>query len=175
MEDNKAIKPFVRRTTPLFTCPPSPILLPSIQHPSPVFFPSSRGKKRSFEKAFDINCRLLARDRNAEEVDLSFAGCQCPPAVKANREWQQELLNPKPVCMVEAIPLAATIFWDPNLLLCPRHTLNLAKKLGLKTKNPKADIVKERIGQICSISWPGLFGCMAHVSQRLCKFIFLNT
>lgn len=82
----------------------------------------------SFEKAFDINCRLLARDRDVEEVDLSFAGCQCPPAVKANREWRQELLNPKPVCMVEAILLAATIFWDPNFLLCPGHTLNLAKK-----------------------------------------------
>ena len=50
--------------------------------------------------------------------------------------------------MDEAIPLAAAIFWDPNFLLCPRYTLNLAKKLGLKTKNLKADIVKKRIGQI---------------------------
>ncbi len=50
--------------------------------------------------------------------------------------------------MVEAIPLAAAIFWDPNFTLCTRHTLNLAKKLGLKTKNLRADIVKERIGQI---------------------------
>ena len=83
-----------------------------------------------------------------EEVDLSYAGCQCPPAVKSNREWQQELLNTKLVCMVEAIPLAAALFWDPNFLLCPRHTLNLAKKLGLKSKSLKANVVKERIGQI---------------------------
>ncbi len=50
--------------------------------------------------------------------------------------------------MVEAIPLAAAIFWDPNFLLYTRHTLNLTKKLGLKTKNLRADIVKEQIGQI---------------------------
>ncbi len=50
--------------------------------------------------------------------------------------------------MVEAIPLAAALFWDPNFLLCPRHTLNLAKKLGLKTKGLKVDVVKERIGDI---------------------------
>ncbi len=57
-------------------------------------------------------------------------------------------MNPKTPCMVEAIPLAAAIFWDPNFLLCPKHTLKLAIKLGLKTKNLKAEIVKERIGQI---------------------------
>ncbi len=57
-------------------------------------------------------------------------------------------MNSKAVCMVEAIPLAAAIFWDPNFLLCPKHTLKLVKKLGLKTKNLKAEIVKERIGQI---------------------------
>ncbi len=50
--------------------------------------------------------------------------------------------------MVKAISLAAALFWDPNFLLCPRHILNLVKKLGLKTKNLKVDIVKERIGQI---------------------------
>ncbi len=50
--------------------------------------------------------------------------------------------------MVEAIPLAAAIFWDPNFTPCTEHTLNLAKKLGLKTKNLRANMVKERIGQI---------------------------
>ncbi len=50
--------------------------------------------------------------------------------------------------MMKAIPLAATIFWDPNFLLYTKHTLKLAKKLGLKTKNLKAEIVKERIWQI---------------------------
>ena len=122
-------------------------LLPFVE-PS-LLFPASRiGEKQSFDKAFDIDCRPLAKDHTGEEVDLSFAGCQCPPAVKANRAWQEELLNPKTVCMVEAIPLAAAIFWDPNFLLCPKHTPKLAKKLGLKTKNLKAEIVKEQIGQI---------------------------
>ncbi len=50
--------------------------------------------------------------------------------------------------MVEAISLAAAIFWDSNFLLCPKYTLKLAKKFELKTKNLKAEIVKERIGQI---------------------------
>ncbi len=51
--------------------------------------------------------------------------------------------------MVEAISLAAAIFWDPgNFVLYAWHTLNLAKKLGLKTENLKTDIVKERIEQI---------------------------
>ncbi len=51
--------------------------------------------------------------------------------------------------MVETISLATAIFWDPgNFVPCTWHTLNLAKKLGLKTKNLKADIVKERIEQI---------------------------
>ena len=50
--------------------------------------------------------------------------------------------------MVETISLAATIFWDPNFALCPRHTLNLARKLGLKTKELKAEVINERIGQI---------------------------
>ncbi len=45
-------------------------------------------------------------------------------------------------------PTGAAIFWDPNFLLCPKYTLKLAKKLGLKTKNLKAEIVKERIRQI---------------------------
>ncbi len=52
------------------------------------------------------------------------------------------------MCIVEAIPLATALFWDPNFLLCLRHTLNLAKKLGLKTKGLKVDVVKERIGDI---------------------------
>lgn len=50
--------------------------------------------------------------------------------------------------MVKVILLAATIFWNPNFALYPRHTLNLVKKLGLKTKGLKAKVVNERIGQI---------------------------
>ena len=50
--------------------------------------------------------------------------------------------------MVEGILLAAAIFLNPNFLLYPKYTLKLAKKLGLKTKNLNAEIVKERIRQI---------------------------
>ena len=50
--------------------------------------------------------------------------------------------------MVETIYLAATIFWNSNFLLCPKYTFKLVKKLGLMTKNLKADIIKKRIGQI---------------------------
>lgn len=67
---------------------------------------------------------------------------------KVNKAWQQKLLKPQSVFMVEAILLAATIFWDPNFMMCNRHTLNLTKKLGLKKKNLKVEIVKERIEQI---------------------------
>ena len=112
-----------------------------------VLFPSGRSVKRSFDKAFDLDCRPLASDCFGKKVDLSFAGCQCPQAVKANKAWQLELLNSKTVYMVEAIPLAAAIFWDPNFALWPRHTLNLARKLGLKTKRLKAELVNERIRQ----------------------------
>lgn len=50
--------------------------------------------------------------------------------------------------MIETILLAATIFWDSKFLLYTRHTLNLIKKLDLKTKNLKANVIKEQIGQI---------------------------
>ena len=33
-------------------------------------------------------------------------------------------------------------------MLCPRHTLSLAKRLGLKTKSVKVDLVKAQIGEI---------------------------
>lgn len=60
---------------------------------SPLFFPSSPilspisciGKKRSFEKAFDIKNWPWAKDYTGEEMDLSFADYHCPVAIKANR------------------------------------------------------------------------------------------
>lgn len=45
--------------------------------------------------------------------------------------------------MVEAIPLAITLFWGPNFLLYPRHIFNLAKKLGLKIKSLNINMVKK--------------------------------
>lgn len=59
-----------------------------------------------------------------------------------------ELLNTKPVYMVEAILLATIIFEESNFQVCIRHTLNLAIRLGLKTESMKFKVVKERIGQI---------------------------
>ena len=50
--------------------------------------------------------------------------------------------------MVKVISLAATLFWDPNFLLCPKHTFNLAKKLGLKTISLKVGLIKMRIREI---------------------------
>ena len=54
-------------------------------------------------------------------------------------------MNAKTVYIVKTIPLATAIFWDPNFLLYHKHTLKLAKKLGFKTKNLKAERVKEWI------------------------------
>ena len=114
--------------------------------PSLFLFPSSSiGKKRPFDKAFNINCRPLTDDHTKKDVKLSYAECQYPPAVKANRFWQREFLDWKPLYMIEVILLAAAVFWDPNFVSCSWHTLNLAKKLGLKIKNLKSNIVKERI------------------------------
>ena len=149
------------------TC--APLFLPS-EHPSPLLFPSSSiDEKRPFDMAFNINCRPLADDHAGkdvgqrkfdktfsnsrplannhakEEVDLGFAECGYSPGVKLNRPWQIELLERRPVCIVETISLAAAIFWDPNFVLCPRYTLNLAKKMGLKTRNLFSTLVKERI------------------------------
>lgn len=117
---------------------------------SPVFFSSGYGVKRLFNKAFDLDCWLLASDCFKEEMNPSFASCQCSKVIKANKIWQQELLNSKIVCMVEPILLAATIFCDPNFALCPKHILNLARKLGTKTKKLKIMVINKQIGQICA-------------------------
>lgn len=49
---------------------------------------------------------------------------------------------------METIPLAVTIFKNSNFLLYPQHTLKLAKKLMLKIKNLKVEIVRQQIRQI---------------------------
>ena len=128
-------------------------LFPPSERLSPLFFPSSGiDEKQLFDKAFNIDCwslpndhagkdigerkfdkifiniRLLVDNHAEEEVDLSFAGCGCSLGVKLNRSWQIELLEQRSACIVETIPLAAAIFWDPNFVPCPNHTLNLAKK-----------------------------------------------
>ena len=56
-----------------------------------LFLTNCIGKKRSFNKVFDINSRLLAKNQFGEDVDLSFAGCPGSPTVKTKKKWQQEL------------------------------------------------------------------------------------
>ena len=101
-------------------------------------------RKRSFDIAF-LNSCSLAGNHNQEEVDLSFAGCKCLAAVELNWLWQLDLLDPKTVYIIEAILLAAALFWDPSFAFCTRHTIKLAFKLGLNTNRIKSGMVKERI------------------------------
>lgn len=106
--------------------------------------PNKTDRKRTFDIAF-INSRPLAGNHAREEVDLSFAECGYPAAVKLNRSWQLELLDLKPVCIIETICLAAAIFWDTSFTLCHCYTVKLAFKLGLKTRGIASSVVKERI------------------------------
>ena len=130
------------------------LLLPSIEIKHtffvcfPIFFLSGLGAKRSFDKELDLDYRSLASDWSRKRVDISFAGCQCSQAVKKNKVWQLELLNNKTICMIEAIPLVAAIFWDLNFVLYSRYIFNLARKLGLKTKRLKVIVLNRWMGQI---------------------------
>lgn len=65
--------------------------------------------KWGFDTAF-ISSRPLAGNHNQEEMNLRFAGCGCLDGIKFNRSWQFDLLDLKPVYIIEAIPLAATLF-----------------------------------------------------------------
>ena len=110
-----------------------------------LYNPTNKNKhKRGFDTAF-INSRPLAGNHDQKEVDLSFAGCGCPTTVKLNRLWQWDLLDPKPVYIIEAISLAAAFYGDPFFATCTCHTMKLAFKLGLKTNKIKSGMVKERI------------------------------
>ena len=100
-------------------------------------------RKQGFNTTF-INSHQLAGNHDQQEVDLSFAGCGCPAAVKLNRSLQLDLLDPKPVCIIEAIPLVAALFWDPSFAPCICHTMKLPFKLDLRTNRIKSGVVKER-------------------------------
>lgn len=65
--------------------------------------------KRTFDTAF-INSCSLAGNYAQEEIELSFAGWKCPAFVKLNQSWQLDLFDPKPVCVIETILLAAALF-----------------------------------------------------------------
>ena len=110
----------------------------------PLFFPSSSIGKRKFDKTF-TSTQPLADNQAKKEVNLSFARCRYPLAIKLNRPWQIELLEERPVYIIETIPLITAIFWNPNFVPYPRHTLNLVKKLGLKIRNFSSTLDKECI------------------------------
>ena len=101
-------------------------------------------RKRGFNTAF-INSYSLAHNYNHKEMHLSFAGCRCLDVVKLNKLWQLNLLDPKLVCIIKAISLAATLFWDYTFTPYSYHTMKLAFKLDLKTNKIKKSVVKERI------------------------------
>lgn len=100
--------------------------------------------KQTFNIAF-INFCPLTGNHASEEIDLSFAECDCPAGVKLNQSWQLELLDLQMVCIIEAIPLVAAIFCNPLFAICYCHTVKLAFRLGLKTRNIISGVVKEKI------------------------------
>ncbi len=112
--------------SPLFhsSFPSSPT--PLARNPAPL------SGKRLFDQAF-ITQMLIASTQQQEELDLSFGQCSYSAFVKMNRSWQSELYDPKPVCLLEAIPLLSLLFWDDSFVPCTRHIALLAKKLGLTT------------------------------------------
>ena len=131
-------KPWRRSTSPAKPlCPVPPLGL----------LPGKTDCKRTFDTAF-INSRQLPGNYAWEEFDLSFAECGYPAAVKLNRSWQLELLNPKPVCIMEAIPLATAIFWDLSFAPCYCYNVKLAFKLGLRTRDIASGVVKEKIESV---------------------------
>lgn len=119
-------------------------MLTPVERPFSLLLPSDDiEKKQSFNIAFSIDCQPLANNYIKKDIYLSFAFCQCLHLVKVNRLWQQELLDQKLVNIVNAILLATANFWDPKFVLSTRHMLNLTKKLALKTKKVKNNLVKE--------------------------------
>ena len=106
--------------------------------------PKKNNRNRFFNTAFIISCPL-ARNHAANELDLSFAECGCPTLVKLNQLWELELLDCKPVCIMEVTPLTAILFWDLLFVFCLRHTMKLTSKLGLRTRSIASEVIKEKI------------------------------
>ena len=106
--------------------------------------PNKTDCKQTFDTAF-INSCLFAGNHSWEEFDLSFKEYGSSVAVKLNRSWQFELLDPELVCIMEAILLAAAIFWDPSFAPCHCHSVKLAFKLGLRTQSIVSGVVKQRV------------------------------
>ena len=74
-----------------------------------LLFPFSDISKGKPNKTF-INTRPLANNHAKKGIDLSFAVCGYPLAVKLNRSWQKELLERRLTYIIETILLVAAIF-----------------------------------------------------------------
>lgn len=112
--------------TPVFT---RQLLSTSVSSSFFHFLSGHIDEKQLFDMVFDINSHSLAKDYTGKEVNLSFMRYQCFPVMNINRIWQWKLLNHKTICIVEVIPLAATIFSNSKFLPCTRNTCNSAQKL----------------------------------------------
>lgn len=74
-----------------------------------VYNPTNNNKRKwGFNTTF-INSCLLANNYDPKKFDLSFSGCGYPNAVKLNRLWQLDLLDPQLVCIIEAILLTVAL------------------------------------------------------------------
>lgn len=81
--NGRKIRETSKEFAPVFTRQLFSNLLPF----SPFFFLSCYiSEKRSFDKAFNFNSWPLAKDYTRKEIDLGFAVCHCPAALKTNKE-----------------------------------------------------------------------------------------
>lgn len=79
-------------------------------------------RQRGFDIVF-INFRFLVGNHEKKEIDLIFAGCGYSDAIKLNRSWQLDLLDFKPVYILEAIALAAALFYNAIFMFSSYQTM----------------------------------------------------
>lgn len=145
---SSALRTIKRALSDELLCRPlTSLVKPLYPFPTLIWLLEKSKYLQTFDTTF-INSHLLTGNHAQEEVDLSFAEYRYPIIVKLNRLWQLQLLDHKPVCRIEAILLAAAIFWDPSFAPCHCHTMKLASKLGLRTRSIVSKVVKEKIGLV---------------------------
>lgn len=103
--------------------------------------------KQIFDIVF-INSHLLVSNHIIKQVDMSFVIYRYPAIIKLNRCWQLDLLDPKLVYIIKAIPLTIGLFWDLIFVLCPCHISKQGVKLSLRINRLNNGMVKERIETI---------------------------
>lgn len=104
-----------------------------------------RSKYKQFFDTIFTNSRLLTGNHIAKEVHLSFGKSECPIQVKLNQLWQLELLDQKPVCIIEANLLTAILFQDLLFISCLRQTMKLLSKPEFRIQGMINRIVKKSI------------------------------